>query len=191
MKTRALALGFLVPLCSCQIVLPRGSFAPNLSGFGQGLQEAVVIGHGVWLSALQMCGRTQAELLESAGEAFCFDVQFPCSTSPSTALFCVVGVGGREDVAQWVGEISAAEMLSGCDKVKRMLPELSPSRWGSSHLYIYLCRQAAPLANPIVRLGFQGAIQSAGTISVTCDSVELVGWNDVHFANLPPIRRSD
>jgi hypothetical protein len=180
MKALAPVLALLVPLCSCQSIFPPGSFRFNFD-LGAGLRDAVGIGLGIWLSALQMCDRTQDELLNSAGEAFCFDGQFPCSPAPSTAVFCVVGLGTRENEAQWVGGISAAEMLSGCADVKRMLPELSPSRSGNASFSVYLCRQEAPRASPLIRLDFHGAIQSPGNISITCESAELVGWDDVRF----------
>ena len=180
MKRLAPALGLLVPLCSCQISAPRGS----LFDFDFSLQDTIAIGHGTWLSALQVCGRTQDELLNSPGEAFCFDGQFPCGV-PSTAVFCVVGLGTRENEAQWAGGISEAEMLSGCADVKRMLPELSPSRSGSAKFSIYLCRQEAPRESPLMRLDFHGAIQSPGSISITCESAELVGWDDVRFVEPP------
>ena len=101
----------------------------------------------------------------------------------------MAGLGDRELVL--ADDVSDAEVLSGCDVVMQMLSELSPSRRSSPEIYIYLCRHEAPLAHPIVRLGFHGAIQSPGSIAVTCDSVELVGWIDVHFVELPATRRSD
>jgi hypothetical protein len=190
-KTLPLAVGLLVPLCSCRVGPPRGSFAPFSFDFGRGLEETIVIGHGIWLSALQMCSRTQDELLQSAGQPFCFDAQFRCDAPQGSARFCVVGLGGPESEAAWAGAFSEAEMFSGCVTVKRMLAEMSPSRYSNWQIYIYLCRQEAPLEAPLIRLGFHGAIESPGMISITCESAELVSWNDLRFIDPPPSKRSD
>ncbi|MGD8450779.1 MAG: hypothetical protein PVJ57_03075 [Phycisphaerae bacterium] len=184
----ALTLGLAVVLCSCHGGAQRGAAGRDLGraldDVGRGIHDAIALRSAACLTAFRLCDRTQQELLDSVGEEFCFDAQYPCDTlvdAQTSGVFRLIGIGESEHEARPWPVATEADMLEWCDRIRESLDTPSSSLTVPAHLYVYLAGTGASTSDELLRLGFRAVMQRPGTITVRCESAAVVSRSDVHF----------